>query len=181
MSALLMPNRRQGTSSHAKAIRGVSAFPITKATPADANELSALHACALPPGWSSPEIAAYCGETDRMVLKAANFAGLHGFAVLQFAADEAEILTIAVRHASRRQGVASYLMETAIGLFGEKSVSCAYLEVEEGNIPARSLYEKSGFRIFARRKNYYRTAGAGMATALIMRLDIGGGLSQVNT
>jgi ribosomal-protein-alanine N-acetyltransferase len=149
--------------------------------PADARELSAVHALALPPGWSAPELAAYCGETDRLVLKAENASGLHGFAVLQFAADEAEILTIAVQRESRRQGLASGLMKMAIALFHARSVGRAYLEVEEGNMPARSLYEKSGFRIFARRKNYYRTTGAGMATALIMRLDIGGGLSQVNT
>lgn len=174
-----MQKLRRGMLFRAKAIDGVTVPHITKATPADAGELSELHAVALPPGWSAEALSAYCGQAARIVLKAVDISGLLGFAVLQFAADEAEILTIAVRRANQNQGVGSQLMRAAVALFQERSVSHVYLEVEEGNAPALALYEKSGFRIFARRHNYYRKDNGGATTALIMRLDIRSGLSHV--
>jgi ribosomal-protein-alanine N-acetyltransferase len=134
----------------------------------------------LPPGWSAAELSAYCGREERIVLKAAEEAVVHGFAVLQLVAGEAEILTIAVREQKRREGIASCLMEAAIELCRAKLISCIYLEVAQGNGPAFSFYEKFGFRTFASRKNYYQSAGTVADTALIMRLDTTGALSPVD-
>jgi len=45
-----------------------------------------------------------------------------------------------------------------------------FLEVDEGNEPARRLYRRAGFREVGRRKGYY-PAGKG-AAALILRRDL---------
>ena len=50
-------------------------------------------------------------------------------------------------------------------------MSCIYLEVAESKIPARRLYEKFGFLVIGRRKNYYRSSSSAFETALIMRRD----------
>jgi len=113
------------------------------------------------------------------VLKAVG-GGLLGLAVLQFAADEAEILSIAVAEEARRQGVASSMMEASIAAFAQKLISHIYLEVAEGNGAALKLYEKFGFRVFAQRKNYYQASRPAPVTALIMRLDTGRGLSPID-
>jgi ribosomal-protein-alanine N-acetyltransferase len=104
---------------------------------------------------------------------------LLGFAIFQFAADEAEILSIAVAEGARRRRVASSLMEAGIAACQEKLVSCIYLEVAEENAAALRLYEKFGFLGIAHRKNYYQDARPAPETALIMRLDTGRGLSQI--
>jgi ribosomal-protein-alanine N-acetyltransferase len=143
---------------------------IAEAVEADAESLAALHAGALPPGWPALELAACCGDTSRALLKAAEGERLHGFALLQFAADEAEILAFAVARESRGQGCAASLMRAAINLCASRFVTCIYLEVAESNEPARGLYEKFGFMAVARRKNYYRSASSAPETALIMKL-----------
>jgi ribosomal-protein-alanine N-acetyltransferase len=152
---------------------------VSQAVPGDAPDLAQLHAQALPPGWPAADIAAFCGHSSRIVLKAMDGAVLLGFAILQFAADEAEILTIAVARKAQRKGIASSIMEKAIAICEERSVSCIYLEAAESNAPALGLYGRFGFSTFARRKNYYQSARPAPETALIMRLDIKHSLSQI--
>jgi ribosomal-protein-alanine N-acetyltransferase len=152
---------------------------ISQALPTDAADLAQLHAEALPPGWPAVDIAAFCGNSSRIVLKAMDDGALLGFAILQFAADEAEILSIAVAQKAQRKGAGSSILEKAIALCEERLISCVYLEVAESNGPALRLYAKFGFYTFTRRKNYYQSARPAPETALIMRLDMKQSLSQI--
>jgi [ribosomal protein S18]-alanine N-acetyltransferase len=152
---------------------------IERALPEDATELANLHAQALPPGWSAADLAAFCRDKHKIVLKAASGGRLPGFTVLQFAADEAEILTLAVSEEARRQGMASLMLRTAIESCERKLISRLYLEVAEGNGPAIKLYAKAGFSIIARRENYYQLSRSAPETALIMRLDTKAAITQI--
>ncbi len=68
---------------------------------------------------------------------------------------ELQIIQITVSPATRRRGVGSMLLQTAIDTYGP-SVSQVVLEVREDNVAACRLYEKLGFaRLGAVRKNYY--------------------------
>ena len=165
-----MRGRKQTMSSPLTPIESRAA--ISGATAADAESLAALYAEALPPGWPAQELAAACAGPNRAVLKAADGARLHGFVIVQFAADEAEILGIAVTKAQRRRGYAASLLQAAIRVCQSRFASCIYLEVAESNTPARKLYEKFGFLVSGRRKNYYRLSGSASETALIMRRDV---------
>jgi [ribosomal protein S18]-alanine N-acetyltransferase len=157
-------------SSPLKPIEGTPASTL-EATAGDAQDLAALYAEALPPGWPAHELAASCADANRAVLKAADGALLHGFVILQFAADEAEILAIAVAKDRRRLGYAASLLRAGIRACQSRFISCIYLEVAESNSPARKLYEKFGFLAIGRRENYYRTSSSALETALIMRRD----------
>ena len=117
------------------------------------------------------ELAASCGDANRAVLKATDGAHLHGFIILQFAADEAEILAIAVAKDRRRLGYAASLLGRRIKACQSRFTSCIYLEVAESNGPARKLYEKFGFLVIGRRENYYRSPSSAPETALIMRRE----------
>jgi [ribosomal protein S18]-alanine N-acetyltransferase len=175
-----MQSRKPEISFLDNSIESAVAFLITLAVPADAPQLAVLHAEALPPGWSAAELSVYCGAETRTVLKAEESGIQYGFAVLQFAAGEAEILTLAIRKQKWRQGVASSLMKAALADCRAKLISCIYLEVAQGNAPALSLYRKFGFRIIAHRDNYYQSARPARETALIMRLDLGAAPSPVD-
>ncbi len=147
------------------------ASSITEATAADAEDLAALYAEALPPGWPAAELAAACGDPNRAVLKATDGAHLAGFIIVQFAADEAEILAIAVAKRQRRLGHAASLLRAAAKTCGRRLTSCIYLEVAESNGPARKLYEKFGFVVIGCREHYYRSPSSAPETALVMRRD----------
>jgi [ribosomal protein S18]-alanine N-acetyltransferase len=146
-------------------------FSILPALPSDAAALAAFHAQALPPGWPAADFAACCANENRIVLKAADCAALLGLAVVQFAADEAEILSIAVAKEARQLGVGSAILAACVAACERKNIGYLYLEVAEGNGAALKLYEKFGFRVLARRPNYYQAGRSSPETALIMRLE----------
>jgi ribosomal-protein-alanine N-acetyltransferase len=75
-----------------------------------------------------------------------------GFLVARtVAADEREILNLAVAPDFRRKGVARELVNSALGGFRGD----VYLEVRESNGVARELYKSLGFKELSKRKEYY--------------------------
>ncbi len=78
------------------------------------------------------------------------------FLAARQAADEAEILNIAVHRDFRRRGIASVLLLAALDEFRRSAVARVFLELRESNLPARTLYERHGFAPNGRRKAYYR-------------------------
>jgi ribosomal-protein-alanine acetyltransferase len=79
-----------------------------------------------------------------------------GFIIGRHAADEGEILTLAVSAVSRRQGQGHALVNQLFQRFREHSVVRVFLEVRESNAAAIAFYEKLGFRLSGRRSSYYR-------------------------
>ena len=61
------------------------------------------------------------------------------------AADEAEILSIAIDARHRGRGLSRDLLLTHLGHLAGRGVTRVFLEVEENNQPARRLYERAGF------------------------------------
>jgi ribosomal-protein-alanine N-acetyltransferase len=47
-----------------------------------------------------------------------------------------------------------------------------FLEVDEGNLPARKLYARAGFRDVGRREAYYQDQKGRSAAALVLRRDL---------
>jgi [ribosomal protein S18]-alanine N-acetyltransferase len=154
---------------------------IMPALAEDAPALAALHAAALPPGWPAADFAAYCSEPNRIVLKAQEGGAVLGLAVLQIAADEAEILSIAVANEARRSGIGSAMIAACIESCEARSVSTVYLEVGEGNGAALALYGKMGFSILSRRPDYYQGGRSAPETALVMRLETTWAKRPLNT
>ena len=95
-----------------------------------------------------------------------------GFAVSRMAADEAEILSIAVDAGQRGRGLSRDLLLTHLGHLAGRGVRSVFLEVEENNQPARRLYERAGFAVAGRRERYYRQPGGEQLNALLMRRDL---------
>ena len=70
-------------------------------------------------------------------------------------ADEAHIVTIAVRESHRRQGIAELLLIRAIELAGAKEQQLVTLECRVSNTPALALYDKYEFEKVGLRPRYY--------------------------
>ena len=88
-----------------------------------------------------------------------------GFVVVrQIAADEREILNLAVDPAARRRGVARHLLETEL----RRVKSQWFLEVRASNSSAIKLYESAGFRAAGRRESYYENP---VESGIVMKFD----------
>ena len=79
-----------------------------------------------------------------------------GFLLARQAADEAEILNLAVHPANRRTGTATALLLAVVERFRAGHATRIFLEVRESNAPAIGFYRKHAFRQVGRRPNYYR-------------------------
>ena len=94
-----------------------------------------------------------------------------GYVVALEAADEGEILNLAVAEAGRRRGLGRALVEAIVVALTDRGVRQIYLEVRESNVPARTLYQGRGFTVAGMRRAYYRYP---TEDALVLRLPLDG-------
>jgi ribosomal-protein-alanine N-acetyltransferase len=78
-----------------------------------------------------------------------------GFLFARIAADEMEILNLAVEPAAREHGVGGALLAAALAYGAKAAVTSVFLEVRESNRRARQFYERRGFAVTGRRPRYY--------------------------
>jgi [ribosomal protein S18]-alanine N-acetyltransferase len=144
---------------------------IRQLRPEHAKGCAAIHAAAFAHAWSA-------GEFERLLAAENVFAdgafdsrgaALYGFALSRHAADEAELLSIAIDPARQRDGFGRALLQAHLAQSERRGVRAMFLEVEESNAAAVALYRKFGFAEVGQRAGYYRKAGGGKASALIMR------------
>ena len=95
-----------------------------------------------------------------------------GFVLLQVAADEAEILTLAVRSSARRRGTGSRLVVAAGVRASAMGARRLFLEVAEDNAAARALYATLGFEPAGRRRRYYARKDGPAVDALLLVLNL---------
>ena len=94
-----------------------------------------------------------------------------GFVLTRQAADEEELLLVAVLPEHRRNGLARKLIERLLTCARERGVTRIFLEMRRGN-PAIHLYEKVGFEPIGQRSNYYRMANGSRADAITFGLTV---------
>ncbi len=90
-----------------------------------------------------------------------------GFIIGHVAADEAEVLSVAVHPAARRTGIGQRLLRALLEAARDRDVAKVHLEVADGNGAALALYQAAGFIVTGRRKGYYARA-TGRVDALVM-------------
>lgn len=110
-----------------------------------------------------------CVTSDTTFLVAETTEGVAGYVVALDAADEGEILNLAVAPGGRRHGVGRALVNEVLAVLTERGVRQVYLEVRESNAAARALYAAHGFREVGRRAQYYRRP---VENAIILRAAI---------
>jgi [ribosomal protein S18]-alanine N-acetyltransferase len=138
----------------------------------DAPKLAELHGASFHRGWGESEFEAMLAERNTLVHRLRMGRKTIGFAVSRIAADEAEILSIAVDANHRGRGLSRNLLLTHLGHLAGRGVRSVFLEVEENNQPARRLYQGAGFAVTGRRERYYRQPSGEQLNALLMRRDL---------
>ena len=78
-----------------------------------------------------------------------------GFVLSRGAADEEELLLIAVDPRHRGRGIGTALLERFMAAARTRGAERLFLEMREGN-PAEALYRRHGFAPVGRRRAYYR-------------------------
>lgn len=137
----------------------------------EADRLAAIMAAALVDrerGWSATELSALAASPGVTVIAAPD-----GFALVRVVADEAEILTLAVRPEAQGRGHGRALLTAALsGVLTaartETGPIRVFLEVGEANTPARRLYHRAGFAEVGRRGGYFRHADGSREDALVL-------------
>ena len=141
---------------------------FSAASPRDAAAIAELHGQSFGRGWGEDEV--YRLLIDRSVIahRAMSRRALVGFIMSRMAADEAEILSVAVAPARRGRGLSRPLLDHHLRSLAGLGARAIFLEVDEHNVPACRLYEGAGFREAGRREAYY----ADGAAALVLRRDL---------
>ncbi len=111
--------------------------------------------CQGPSHWGRNRFAEELDNGDAFVAGAFDGPRLLGYLVLRLMVDELWIFNIGSHPHHRREGVADALMARAVSTSLALSLPL-WLEVREGNVAARRLYEKHGFVVVGRRPAYYR-------------------------
>ena len=128
---------------------------IDKAEGVHAAVLAALHAESIAPPWPTETFATLLGQPGVAGWIAMEDEEPVGLLLARAAADEAEILTLAVLPRRRRRGIAGHLMAHLVAWAATVDATRLFLEVAEDNVAARALYERSGFSVAGHRKDYY--------------------------
>jgi ribosomal-protein-alanine N-acetyltransferase len=145
---------------------------LSEATPRDAAAIAALHGKSFHRGWSDGEIESLLLDRNVIAHRAIVGRGLVGFILSRMAIDEAEILSVAIAPARRGRGLSRRLLDLHLRRLAGIGVHRVFLEVDEGNIPARKLYARAGFRDVGRREAYYLDHLGRNAAALVLRRDL---------
>ncbi|MCO6389137.1 GNAT family N-acetyltransferase [Aliihoeflea sp. 40Bstr573] len=142
----------------------------------DASALPRIHEEDFIRPWSEDEFADLLAQGNVFGFAAREVGkrqlGPVGFVLVRQAADEAEILTVAVARSARRLGLGRSLMDAVLRALHAARTASLFLEVDETNAPAIALYRRLGFIQVGRRPDYYKQPGGGRTGAIVMRRDL---------
>lgn len=91
-----------------------------------------------------------------------------GFAGILDTVDQYEITNIVVKKDKRNKGIGNLLLNSIISFAKCSNKDKIYLEVNEKNLTAISIYEKNGFKKCGLRKKYYKN----IDDAILMTLNL---------
>ena len=142
---------------------------IRQAGPADARDIYEIEKLCFPDPWSLDSVRFELEENPRAFYVVAEHSGeVVGYAGLWWIVDEGHITNVAVKPGFRNRRIADGIMSVLIDHTVSEGILHHTLEVRTSNEPAIGLYNKHGFAIEGRRKDYYQTGPRGKEDAYIM-------------
>lgn len=106
--------------------------------------------------WTRESFRRLLPRNDVDMLVAGMAAGVAGYAIVWYAADDAELGNLAVAPEWRRRGVGGHLLDAAIGQARLRGARRLFLEVRVSNAAAEALYRSRGFVPVGIRPRYYQ-------------------------
>lgn len=147
---------------------------LRRAVEGDAGAMQQIEQASFSDPWSRASLAS-CIASPMLVVTIAERGGgasapdVAGYAIAGRAADEVELLNLAVAPAARGQGIGRTLVETVLTDATQWGAAAVFLEVRASNEAARRLYDSVGFAEVGRRRGYYRRPSE---DALILRKSL---------
>jgi len=145
---------------------------FSEARPSDAVALAGLHGTSFHRGWSEDEFERLLLDRNVVTHRAMIGRRLVGFIMSRTIEGEAEILSVAVAAARRNRGLARQLLNLHLRRLAALGTRTIFLEVDEGNVPARRLYQRAGFNAVGRRQGYYPSRSGQASAALVLRCEL---------
>ena len=137
-------------------VAAVSALSIVPMDTTHLGAVVAIEALSHPDPKGLPNFATELANTFATCLVALHHDTVVGYLIGWRAADELEVVDIAVHPTHRGRHLADALLAS---LFAIDPTARVFLEVRESNAPARRLYERHGFTEVGRRRHYYNDNG----------------------
>ncbi len=106
--------------------------------------------------WTAKGFADSMAQPCTLYLTALFDGEIAGYCGLFQSFDEADITNVAVAEAYRGRGVGEAMLRELMVQGSLRGISAYTLEVRQGNLPARRLYEKLGFEAAGIRKKFYQ-------------------------
>lgn len=145
-----------GSSSQKKAPALVAGdLDFQRLEEADIPELLALERACFSYPWGEKQFRLAFEQNLFKVFGMKQGRRLMAYVAFYHAADEMEILNVAVRDECRRLGVAKRLLGLVLQIARKMGINTVFLEVREHNEAALRLYAGFGFEHVGVRKNYY--------------------------
>lgn len=137
----------------------------------DLRAVAAIERAVFPDPWTHGMFVAHLRYAPaNMFLVAEDASGaIAGYALTLTAADEAQLLNVAVHPNARRRGIGIALLRAAMRECAAAGAASMVLEVRESNHAARALYTAHGFAPIGRRKGYYHSP---REDAIVMRAPL---------
>ncbi len=129
---------------------------IRKMQMEDAMAAAALEAENFSEPWSANSFVEEIKKDSSIYIVAYEGEMLVGTCGLVVSFDEGEVLNVSVKKEYRKHGIALQMLQCLLEEAKIKGIKHFTLEVREGNMPARMLYEKLGFVCEGIRPNFYR-------------------------
>ncbi len=149
---------------------------IENVLPVHSSLLSAMHRQCFDVEWEDGAISSMLAMPGTAALMAIERVGNDafpcGFVMYRVAADEAEILTLAVLPSRRRRRVGHRLMQSVEACVRQAGVTRLFLEFASSNEAAANLYANLGFEPAGKRKAYYRNADGTSHDAITAVLNV---------
>lgn len=130
-------------------------FLIKKCDAGDAAALSAIENACFSVPWSENALLESLQSEKYIFLSAVSCCECVGYVGAFCVLDEAYVTNIGVLPGFRKNGIGRALIERLISECKESGSAFLSLEVRVGNKNAVALYEKSGFVLSGRRKDFY--------------------------
>lgn len=137
-------------------------------------DVMAIMVRAFDPAYGESWTSAQCTGVLSMpgaILVVASDSEPRGFALIRVAANEAELMLLAVDPDARGRGIGRALLGETVALAAEKGATAYFLEVRHDN-PAVKLYESEGLVQVGERRDYYRGNDGQRRNALTFRKSL---------
>ena len=129
---------------------------IRRMKPQDVDAAALLEAENFSEPWSANAFMEEIKKDTSIYLVACEGDMLIGVCGVVTSFDEGEVLNVSVRKAFRKRGIAELMLKQLLAEAENVGIRHFTLEVREGNVPARALYEKLGFACEGIRPGFYR-------------------------